>query len=154
MSFQCHLYKYNQVKWLKDGFMFLKHKETNNGSVSKVRNLDFYCGGYAKLTTGLNILSGCQSVCTFPSALCSLRPPFVSILPQVISLMCLTCVSLLPRPLVDISQAFLVLVASLSGLLSEQWFVCAFVCLVFDFGLNKDGGLFSCIFGVHPLVHF
>lgn len=122
MSFQCHLYKYNQAKWLKDGFMFLKHKETNNGSVSKVQNLDFYCGGCAKLTTGLKILSGFQSVCTSPSALCSLLPPFVSIPPQLISLMGLTCVSLLPRPLVYRSQAFLVLAATLSGLLTEQWF--------------------------------
>lgn len=43
--------------------------------------------------------------------------------------MCLTCVSLLPRPLVYINQAFLPLIASLSGLLVSKGLM-FLVCLV------------------------
>lgn len=56
-------------------------------------------------------------------------PAFAPFPHQVVSLVSHLC--LLPRPLVYIRQAFLMLVATLSGLVSEQWFsICGETCVL------------------------
>lgn len=110
-------------------FMFIKRKETNNlalGQFQKYKTWTFivpnwrqawkFCQCFNRFVLFLLFCAVCTCLCSFPA---SGHFPHVSHL------------CLLPRPLVYISQAFRMLVATLSGLVSKQWFsICGETCVL------------------------